>query len=58
MRRDHPVAVALRVAAAAWAANLTAPVVGSKDTVSLRLDRKLQTAAVRFAVARRTEVPR
>jgi hypothetical protein len=43
--------VALRTAAKAWGDGLSAPVVGSHDLASLRLDRKLQRAAVAYVAA-------
>ncbi len=49
MKADAPEAVALREAAAAWAAGLLAPVTDAADRDSQRLDRDLQRAALRFA---------
>ena len=45
--------VALRMAAAAWAAGLTAPVVDSSDSTFAKLDARLMRAAIRYAAAAR-----
>lgn len=45
---NSPEVIALRTAAAEWGEGLKAPVVG-KDTPYMRLDSKLQRAAVKFA---------
>ncbi len=54
MKRDSKHAVALRKAAAEWAANLKEPVKDAHDRIGLKLNDGLMRAAVKYAEAERT----